>query len=140
MRIGEAAAAAGMTTKTLRFYEAQGLLPPPVRKGNGYRSYGPGLQLPLTHRRAKGRPLRVLARPNQAARSLLPRNGRWMCSFVGGCQASAAHGSAGQTRSRLNVLCRSGLLHKRPAQVRRNAAGPRRREPRRCSQRNDRAP
>lgn len=28
MRIGEAAAAVGMTTKALRFYENQGLLPP----------------------------------------------------------------------------------------------------------------
>ena len=28
VRIGEAAAAADMTTKTLRFYEQQGLLPP----------------------------------------------------------------------------------------------------------------
>lgn len=40
MRIGEAAAAAGMTTKTLSFYEEQGLLPAPERAANGYRSYG----------------------------------------------------------------------------------------------------
>lgn len=39
MRIGEAAAAAGMTTKTLRFYEDRGLLPAPHRAGNGYRDY-----------------------------------------------------------------------------------------------------
>lgn len=39
MRIGEAAAAAGMTTKTLRFYEDRGLLPPPARAVNGYREY-----------------------------------------------------------------------------------------------------
>lgn len=42
MRIGEAAAAAGMTTKALRFYEAEGLLPMPERSGNGYRDYGDG--------------------------------------------------------------------------------------------------
>lgn len=39
MRIGEAAAAAGMTTKTLRFYEERGLLPPAERAANGYRDY-----------------------------------------------------------------------------------------------------
>lgn len=39
MRIGEAATAAGMTTKTLRFYEDRGLLPAPNRAGNGYRDY-----------------------------------------------------------------------------------------------------
>lgn len=39
MRIGEAAAAAGMTTKTLRFYEDRGLLPPAERAANGYRVY-----------------------------------------------------------------------------------------------------
>lgn len=39
MRIGEAAAAVGMTTKALRFYEKQGLLPPAQRATNGYRDY-----------------------------------------------------------------------------------------------------
>ena len=39
MRIGEAAAAAGMTTKTLRFYEDSGLLPAAKRSSNGYRDY-----------------------------------------------------------------------------------------------------
>ena len=41
MRIGELAAATGTTTKTLRFYEDSGLLPPPERTTNGYRDYGP---------------------------------------------------------------------------------------------------
>jgi MerR family Zn(II)-responsive transcriptional regulator of zntA len=41
MRIGELAAAAGTTTKTLRFYEESGLLPPTDRAANGYRDYGP---------------------------------------------------------------------------------------------------
>lgn len=40
MRIGEAAAASGMTTKTLRFYEVSGLLPATERAANGYRDYG----------------------------------------------------------------------------------------------------
>jgi DNA-binding transcriptional MerR regulator len=41
MRIGELADATGVTTKTLRFYEADGLLPQPAREGNGYRDYPP---------------------------------------------------------------------------------------------------
>ena len=41
MRIGELAATAGTTTKTLRFYEESGLLPPTERSANGYRDYGP---------------------------------------------------------------------------------------------------
>lgn len=39
MRIGEAAAAVGMTTKTIRFYEDRGLLPSARRSANGYRDY-----------------------------------------------------------------------------------------------------
>ena len=38
MRIGELAARAGTTTRTLRYYESRGLLPA-GRSGNGYRSY-----------------------------------------------------------------------------------------------------
>jgi DNA-binding transcriptional MerR regulator len=41
MRIGELAAAAGTTTKTLRFYEESGLLPRTERAANRYRDYGP---------------------------------------------------------------------------------------------------
>ena len=57
MRIGELAAAAGTTTKTLRFYEESGLLPPTERAANGYRDYGPGAlaRLDFIHRgRAAG--------------------------------------------------------------------------------------
>lgn len=39
MRIGELAQKAGTTTKTLRFYEEQGLLPPADRTPAGYRDY-----------------------------------------------------------------------------------------------------
>lgn len=39
MRIGELAAATGTTTKTLRFYEDSGLLPPAARTPAGYREY-----------------------------------------------------------------------------------------------------
>ena len=39
MRIGELAEQHGVTTKTVRFYEASGLLPAPARTPSGYRSY-----------------------------------------------------------------------------------------------------
>lgn len=41
MKIGELAAAAGTSAKTLRFYEARGLLAAPERTPAGYRSYTP---------------------------------------------------------------------------------------------------
>lgn len=52
MRIGELAEAAGTTTKTLRFYEAQGLLPEAARTQSGYRDYGTGAmaRLDFIHR------------------------------------------------------------------------------------------
>lgn len=41
MRIGEVAEAVGTTTKTLRFYEQQGLLHDADRTASGYRDYSP---------------------------------------------------------------------------------------------------
>ena len=41
MRIGELAAAVGVSTDTVRFYERSGWLPRASRKGNTYREYGP---------------------------------------------------------------------------------------------------
>ena len=43
MRIGEAAGRAGVTAKTVRFWEDQHLLPPPARTPAGYRDYGPAI-------------------------------------------------------------------------------------------------
>ncbi|MER6735680.1 MerR family transcriptional regulator [Streptomyces puniciscabiei] len=40
MRIGELAAIAGVTTRTVRHYHRIGLLPEPGRQPNGYRAYG----------------------------------------------------------------------------------------------------
>lgn len=37
--IGAAAAAAGLSAKAIRLYEARGLLPPPSRTAAGYRLY-----------------------------------------------------------------------------------------------------
>jgi MerR family copper efflux transcriptional regulator len=42
MRIGELARHTGTTTKTLRFYEDEGLLPEPKRTRSGYRDYSTG--------------------------------------------------------------------------------------------------
>ena len=39
MRIGELAAHSGVTAKTIRFWEAEGLLPDPARTPSGYRDY-----------------------------------------------------------------------------------------------------
>ena len=39
MRIGELAALAGVNPKTVRYYEAAGLMPPPHRSNSGYRDY-----------------------------------------------------------------------------------------------------
>ncbi|MDQ6949887.1 MAG: heavy metal-responsive transcriptional regulator [Actinomycetota bacterium] len=39
MRIGELAGGLGVTTKSIRFYESIGLLPPPLRTSSGYRDY-----------------------------------------------------------------------------------------------------
>ena len=39
MKIGELAKKAGVTTRTMRYYEEVGLLPPPHRNANGYRTY-----------------------------------------------------------------------------------------------------
>lgn len=39
MRIGDLATHTGLTTRTIRFYEDSGLLPPPPRTPGGYRDY-----------------------------------------------------------------------------------------------------
>ncbi|PZG13860.1 MerR family transcriptional regulator [Nonomuraea aridisoli] len=40
MRIGELAALLGVSTRTVRYYHHQGVLPEPSRRANGYREYG----------------------------------------------------------------------------------------------------
>lgn len=39
LRVGQVAKAAGMTAKTIRYYEQVGVLPPPGRTAAGYRQY-----------------------------------------------------------------------------------------------------
>lgn len=41
MKIGELARHGATTAKTIRFYEQEGLLPPPTRTPSGYRDYDP---------------------------------------------------------------------------------------------------
>src|SRR5690606_37677014 len=40
MQIGQLASQAGVAIDTVRYYERQGLLPPPERRASGYRQYG----------------------------------------------------------------------------------------------------
>lgn len=40
LRVAELAAAVGVATDTIRYYEKAGLLPPPPRTAAGYRAYG----------------------------------------------------------------------------------------------------
>ena len=41
MKISELSRATGVDVDTIRYYEKAGLLAPPARQANGYRSYGP---------------------------------------------------------------------------------------------------
>jgi DNA-binding transcriptional MerR regulator len=52
MQIGELAKLTNTSTKTIRFYEDSGLLPPPARGASGYRDYGPEIvhRLRFIHR------------------------------------------------------------------------------------------
>ena len=52
MRIGEVADRFGVPAKTIRYYEAVGLLPAAEREANGYRSYGADIMQRLTFIRA----------------------------------------------------------------------------------------
>ena len=81
MRIGELAESSGFSTKTIRYYEEIGLLPPPDREVNGYRSYGDGTLQRLRfiqHAQAAGLTLLRWARCSRSAR----RAGRPACTFA----------------------------------------------------------
>lgn len=47
MKIGDLARQSGLSASRIRFYEASGLLQPPVRLANGYRVYDPDALLTL---------------------------------------------------------------------------------------------
>lgn len=48
MKIGEIAAATGIHIETIRYYEREGLVPPPARTASNYRSYGDAHRKRLT--------------------------------------------------------------------------------------------
>ena len=69
MRIGELARLTGTSAETIRYYEKEGLLPPPARTGANYRSYGVEHRQRLTFiRRARDLGFRL-----DAVRELLGR-------------------------------------------------------------------
>lgn len=64
MKIGELADITGFPAKTIRYYEQIGLLPPPEREANGYRSYGTDVAQRLRfvqHAQSAGLTLREIA-------------------------------------------------------------------------------
>ncbi|MFF0493502.1 MerR family transcriptional regulator [Nocardia sp. NPDC004068] len=76
MTIGELAAHAGVTTRTIRYYHAKGLLPEPIRDDSGYRRYAPATLIDLIRIRtlaeagvplARVRELLVASEPEFAA-------------------------------------------------------------------------
>jgi DNA-binding transcriptional MerR regulator len=71
--IGELAAHAGATVKTVRFYSDLGLLPETARSAGGHRRYGPEALDRLTMIRA----LRELDLPVPEVRRVLERDGAW---------------------------------------------------------------
>jgi DNA-binding transcriptional MerR regulator len=76
-RIGALASASGVTADTVRYYEREGLLPPPIRTAGGFRLYGPDAEQRLKfvkQARAFGMSLREIRRLAQ------PENTR--CSAI----------------------------------------------------------
>jgi DNA-binding transcriptional MerR regulator len=80
MRIGEVAQAAGVSTSTIRYYEAAGIMPLPVRR-NGARYYDADaideLRI-LRFYRASGIPIRRLASISKLQRGTSARRDVWI--------------------------------------------------------------
>lgn len=86
MKIGELAHRTGVPIDTVRYYERQGLLPPPQRLPSGYRSYRPDDVVRLRFvRRAK-----ALGFTLEEIRELLALSGRRE-DDMGGLKAAAEH-------------------------------------------------
>lgn len=71
LSISEAAAKAGTSVDTLRYYEKEGLIPPPARVG-GRRRYRPddvGWVVFLTRMRATGMPIALMRRYAELSRA-----------------------------------------------------------------------
>ena len=80
MRIGEVAQAAGVSTSTIRYYEAVGIMPPPMRK-SGIRYYEDDavdeLRI-LRFYRSSGIPIRRLASISKLQRGTAARRDVWI--------------------------------------------------------------
>ena len=122
LTIGQAARATGMATKTIRYYEEVGVLPPPGRTVAGYRQYSEqGVQQLRFIRRA-----RILGLSLQHLKTLRP-------ALNGGFRAALrprllelVHAHLATVRQQINEL---GLLQNQLAQVRRRLLAPAPRRP-----------
>ncbi|GLF93951.1 MerR family transcriptional regulator [Streptomyces yaizuensis] len=112
MRIGELAALAGVTPRTVRHYHHLGLMPEPERRANGYRDYGLRHALVL----ARIRRLTELGLGLAEVRDVLADEaGRELVEVLEELDADLARQQAGiaERRARLAVLmgqAREGLL------------------------------
>lgn len=79
LTVGAVARLAGVTPKTVRFYESIGLLPPATRSGNGYRLYDQKTISRLDFiRRAK-----VLGLSLREIRDLVEASDEGLCTAIG---------------------------------------------------------
>jgi DNA-binding transcriptional MerR regulator len=90
MKIGELASATGLRTSGIRFYEAQGLLPAPARRGNGYRDYPASTVTTLQMIQQAQRFGFSLAEIRAAMRSLAVPEGQQCTRFLDMLQAKLA--------------------------------------------------
>lgn len=102
MRIGTLAHFAGVTTKTVRFYERAGLLPEPPRTPSGYRDYPPQTADRLTFiRGAQGMGLslseiRAVLRVRDGVRGPCRHLGERLQARLGGMRAAGGEPGARQ--------------------------------------------
>lgn len=105
MKIGELAQRAGVGIDTVRYYEKQGLLPPPVRQASGYRHYAaPDVSRLRFVRRAK-----ALGFTLEEIRELLALSGRREDDMAGLKAAATAKLADVETRLAELARIRNGL-------------------------------
>ncbi|RZL68751.1 MAG: Cd(II)/Pb(II)-responsive transcriptional regulator [Variovorax sp.] len=97
-RIGEAAAASGVSTANIRYYEQQGLVAPPVRSDNSYRVYSDA----DVHRLRFIRLCRAMDMSLDEVRTLLALDLRSKADCDAACVALDEH--LGHVRERLREL------------------------------------
>lgn len=109
MNIGEAAAASGLSADTIRFYEREGVLPPPPRRKNRYRDYSPEY-LSLLNLAAT---LRDLGLPLHDVASVLSVVRDGSCADVRSAMIETLSGPLGEIEARLARLreARDQLQH-----------------------------